>query len=251
MEYTINQLAQMAGISTRTLRWYDTCGLLKPNRIQANGYRVYGQAEVDRLQQILFYRESGVPLAEIGRILSAAGFAALEALEAHHAALCAKRSQLDTLITNAEKSMQAMKGESTMSDQEKFEGFQQKRIDDNEAQYGAEIRAQYGDDAIDRSNAKFQRMSEGRYAEVEALSQEVNDALKAAFEQGDPAGEPAQKACELHKRWLSAYWDSYSKEAHLGLGEMYAADPRFSGYYDKIAPGCAVFLRDALRVYCR
>lgn len=66
-----------------------------------------------------------------------------------------------------------------------------------------------------------------------------------------PAGETAQKACELHKKWISFYWDGYSKEAHAGLAEMYVADPRFKAYYDKIAPGCAEFLRDAIRIYCK
>ena len=250
MEYTINQLSKLAGVSARTLRWYETCGLLEPRRISSSGYRIYGQREIDRLQQILFYRELGMPLAEIGRILGAETFDALAALAEHHAALCAKRGQLDLLIANAEKSIQAMKGEISMSDKEKFEGFKEKHIADNEAQYGTEIRSKYGSEAIDRSSAKFKGMTEAEYAELEALSRELNDTLKLAFEGGNPASELAQKACELHKRWLCYYWDSYSKEAHLSVAQMYVDDPRFTEYYDKIAPGCAVFLRDALVVYC-
>lgn len=251
MEYTINKLAKMAGISTRTLRWYDECGLLKPRRISSNGYRVYGQAEIDRLQQILFYRELGVELTEIGRILSAKDFDGLAALQNHYAALRAKREQLNSLIANVEKSIKTMKGEITMSDSEKFEGFKQKLIDDNECQYGEEIREKYGSETIDRSNAKIKGMSKEQYTEVERLSQEVNETLKAAFEQGDASSELAQKACDLHKRWLSFFWDSYSKEAHLGVTQMYVDDPRFTEYYDKIAPGCAVFLRDAVLIYCK
>ena len=136
-----------------------------------------------------------------------------------------------------------------MSDHEKFEGFKQNLIDKNEKQYGDEIRTKYGDDAIDRSNVKMKGMTREQYAESERLSQELNEALKAAFEQGNPAGELAQKVCELHRQWLCCFWDSYSKEAHLGVTQLYVGDPRFAAYYDKIAPGCAVFLRDAVAVY--
>lgn len=138
-----------------------------------------------------------------------------------------------------------------MSDKEKFEGFMQKLVDDNEKQYGEEIRTKYGDDVVDRSNAKVSGMSKEQYDQVEKLSAEVNEALKAAFHQGDPASELAQKACELHKRWLCYYWDHYSKEAHIGLAQMYVEDPRFTAYYDKIAVGCAEFLRDAILIYCK
>lgn len=250
MEYAINKLAKLAGVSTRTLRFYDECGLLVPRRIGSNGYRIYGETEVDRLQQILFYRELGVELVEVGRILSAKNFDGQSALENHLTALRAKREQLNTLIANVEKSISAMKGEATMSDQEKFEGFKQKLIEDNEKQYGEEIRTKYGDDAINRSNARIKGMTKEQYAEVERLTQELGDTLKAAFEQGDPQSELAQKACALHKKWLCVYWDNYSKEAHLGVTQMYVDDPRFTAYYDKIVPGCALFLRDAVKIFC-
>jgi hypothetical protein len=137
-----------------------------------------------------------------------------------------------------------------MSDQEKFEGFLQKLVDDNEQQYGEEARARYGDERVDRSNAKVLNMSKEQYAKMEKLTTVLNETLKAAYEQGDPASELAQKACELHKEWLCFYWDNYSKEAHMGVTQMYVDDPRFTAYYDKIAPGCATFLRDAVGIFC-
>jgi N12 class adenine-specific DNA methylase len=132
-----------------------------------------------------------------------------------------------------------------------FETYKQKRIDKNERLYGAEIRTKYGENVIDRSNARFKGMSKERHAEMERLTQELNDTLKAAFEQGDPASALAQKACELHKQWLCFFWDEgvYSRETHMGIAQMYVDDARFTAFYDKIAPGCAVFLRDAVRVY--
>lgn len=104
---------------------------------------------------------------------------------------------------------------------------------------------------VERSNAKVKGMTKEQYAVVERLSQELNDTLKAAFALGDPQSELAGKVCELHKRWLCFYWDHYSKQAHIGVTQMYVDDPRFTAYYDKIAPGCTVFLRDAVKFYCK
>lgn len=251
MEYTINRLAKLAGVTTRTLRYYDTIGLLSPSRISSNGYRIYGQKEVDRLQQILFYRELGVALDEVRKILSSKEFDGQAALESHLLQLQTKREQLDLLIVNVEKTIKAAKGEIMLSDQEKFDGFTQKLVDDNEQRYGKEIRAKYSDDVVNLSNNKIKGLSKAQYAEVEKLSYDVNVTLKAAFEQGDPTSALAQKACALHKEWLCYFWENYSKKAHIGVAQMYVDDPRFTAYYDKISPGCAAFLRDAILIYCQ
>jgi DNA-binding transcriptional MerR regulator len=125
MEYSVNKLAVLAGVSTRTLRYYDQIGLLTPKRISSNGYRIYGREEVDKLQQILFFRELGIPLEEIKNILSDENFDSRRALEEHLKALELRREQLDKLIMNVSKTIKAMKGELAMSDKEKFEGFKQ------------------------------------------------------------------------------------------------------------------------------
>lgn len=249
MEYTVQKLGQMAGVSTRTLRYYDEVGLLKPARINSSGYRIYGQAEVDRLQQILFYRELGVGLESIKEIVTAPAFNGVKALQEHREKLLAKREQLDLLIANVDKTIAFTEGRITMSDKEKFEGFKQKLIDDNERKYGQEIRAKYGDDVVDKSNAKLKGMSQEQYEEVTRLSNEVLETLQAAFKTGDPAGELAQKAADLHRKWLSYYWPSYTKEAHAGVAQMYVDDARFTAYYDAQQPGTAVFLRDAVLIY--
>lgn len=251
MEYTVQKLGQLAGISTRTLRYYDEIGLLKPTRINSSGYRIYGSAEVDRLQQILFYRELGVNLASIKEIITSSTFDGATALKEHRNKLLEKREQLDMLITNVDKSIQLTERSITMADKEKFEGFKQKIVDNNEDKYGKEIRKKYGDNIVDKSNVKVKGMSQKQYDEVMNLEQQVLDNLKAAMETGDPAGELAQKTADLHRQWLSFYWDQYSKEAHAGLAEMYVADERFTAYYDKIQPGASVFLRDAILIYTK
>lgn len=249
MEYTVQKLGQLAGISTRTLRYYDEIDLLKPARVNSSGYRIYGQAEVDRLQQVLFYRELGVSLDRIKDILTAPSFDGAKALKEHREQLLDKRKQLDVLISNVEKTIALAEGRGTMTDKEKFEGFKQQMIDDNEQKYGKEIREKYGDDTVNKSNEKLKNMTQEEHEEVMRLANEVIATLAEAFKQGDPASDIAQKAADLHKRWLTYYWTEYSKEAHAGLAQMYVDDERFKAYYDAGQPGTAEFLRDAIHIY--
>lgn len=249
MEYTIQKLGRLAGISTRTLRYYDEIGILKPARINSSGYRIYGGDEVNRLQQILFYRELGFQLEDIKAIMDSPSFDRTRALREHHAKLLDRRRQLDLLITNVEKTIASAEGRITMSDQEKFEGFKQKCIEDNEKQYGKEAREKYGDEAVDKSNAKWMSMTKEQHEEVTRLADELYETLAEAFKQGDPAGELAQRAADLHKRWLTYFWNDYSKEAHAGLARMYVDDERFTAHYDAKQPGTAAFLRDAILIY--
>ncbi|HVJ47819.1 MerR family transcriptional regulator [Desulfitobacterium sp.] len=249
MEYTVQKLAQMAGVSARTLRYYDEIGILKPARINSSGYRIYGQAEIDRLQQILFYRELGVNLESIKDIVTAPSFDGAKALREHREKLLEKREQLDVLIFNVDKTIALNEGRIIMTNKEKFEGFKQKLVDDNEAKYGKEIREKYGDATIDKSNQKMKGMSQEQYDEVTKLATEVIETLHAAFKTGDPAGELAQKTADLHRQWLCYFWDNYSKKAHAGLAQMYVDDPRFTAYYDEKQPGSAEFLRDAVFIY--
>lgn len=249
MEYTIQKLGNLAGVSTRTLRYYDEIGLLKPARTSSSGYRIYGQREVDLLQQILFYRELGLSLEDIRSIVTDPGFDGARALREHRNQLLDKRKQLDALIANVEKTMASQEGRITMSDREKFEGFKRQMIEENEQKYGREIREKYGEDTVEKSNRKLMNMTEEEYEKVTQLANEVNATLAEAFKTGDPAGELAQKAADLHKQWLTFYWSEYSKEAHAGVAQMYVDDERFKAYYDKDQPGTAEFLRDAVHIY--
>lgn len=250
MEYTVNKLSKMSGVSTRTLRYYDEIGLLKPVRAASSGYRIYSQNEVDALQQILLYRELGFSLDDIGKMLTDSDFDREQAFADHLAALQNKRGRLDALIYNVTRSIAAMKGDVTMSDAEKFDGFKQTLIDENEQKYGAEVRAKYGDKAVNETNAKLMGLTKEQYDDGERLRLAFEEKLKAALETGDPAGEPAQNACDLHRQWLCVFYHKYSREYHKGLGEMYVADDRFRANYDKLAPGCTEFLRDAINIYC-
>jgi len=250
MEYSGNKLSKMSGVSPRTLRYYDEIDLLKPARVASSGYRIYSQAEVDRLQQILFFRELDFSLDEIKKLLSAHDFDRQQAFSNHLAELHIKKQRLDALIHNVTKSITAMKGDTTMSDQEKFEGFKRDLIEKNEQTYGAEIRKKYGKKAVEDSNANLMGLTQAQYEEGERLQLAVEETLKTAFETGDPASEAAQTVCDLHRQWLCIFYPNYSKEYHRGLAEMYVADERFKAHYEKIAAGCTEFLRDAINIYC-
>lgn len=189
----MQKLAELAGISTRTLRYYDEFGILKPARINSSGYRIYGRTEVDLLQQILFYRELGLSLERIKAIMTEPSFDGAKAPREHHDKLLEKRQQLDLLIANVEKTLAQKEGRISMSDTEKFEGFKQKLVDDNEKKYGQEIREKYGDDTINQSNQKLKGMTEEQYAAIQQLEEEMFETLLQAMEHGDPASVLAQK----------------------------------------------------------
>ncbi|WP_128894985.1 MerR family transcriptional regulator [Longirhabdus pacifica] len=247
MEYTVQKLANIAGISARTLRYYDEINILKPANINESGYRIYGEAEVDCLQQILFYKALGVPLDEIKIIITSPDFNVTAALEKHLEQLLQQQEQLDTLIANVEKTILVKKGETTMTDQEKFEGLKQKMLAENEQQYGKELRQKYGDKQINQTNEKLKKMTSAQHDELNQVESALFEILhKAVVDGEDPAGEMGQRAATYHKKWLSFYWEAYSKEAHAGVAQMYVEDERFTAYYDKDVAGTAVFLRDAI-----
>lgn len=249
MEYTIKKLSSLAGVSNRTLRYYDEIGILKPARINSSGYRIYGQEEVDKLQQILFYRELDISLDIIKNILSSPDYDETVALREHQRNLLAKREQLNILIDNLEKTIKYKEGRIVMSDKEKFEGFKKQLVEDNEKKFGKEIREKYGEETVKKSNKQFKNMTEEQYRQLEELGNSVIENLRKAMETNDPAGEAAQKTAELHKLWITFCWGSYDKEAHANLAQMYVDDERFTAYYDKVQKGATEFLRDAIWIY--
>lgn len=246
--YTVQKLATLAGVSARALRYYDSIGLLTPQKNES-GYRVYGSAEIDRLQLILFYRELGFGLHDIAKLLDEPGFDEIEALIGQREQLLRERSRLDLLISNVEKTISTKQGESRMADHEKFEGFKKQLVDDNEAAYGKEIRDKYGDAEVDRSNAKMLGMGQERYEAFKRLEQEILDKLKHALQESEPESLLGQEIADLHRQWIGFTWGSYEPKAHAGLAEMYVADDRFAAYYEKAGEGAAQYLRDAIIAY--
>lgn len=249
MNYTTSELAKLSGLTPRTLRYYDKIGLLSPKRNEENDYRMYSGEDVDLLQQILFYRELGVELSEIKKILYAKDFDPLVALDEHLALLSERKRKIDALITTVKKTISEKKGELKMKNEEKFEAFKEKLIQDNEQKYGKEIREKYGDETVDKSHQSISSMTKEEYEHWKTLEEKIKHTLKKAVEDGDHTGPLAKELCKLHEEWITLSWGTYSKVAHLGLAKLYVEDPRFSAYYDDVVKEGAEFLLKALEFY--
>ena len=309
MEYSIQALSRLSGVTTRTLRWYDEIGLLKPSRVAESGYRYYGPAEVDRLQDILYYRALGVELARIKRCLDDPSFDRLAALRSHLTALeaerarlegliryryygpaevdrlqdilyyralgvelarikrClddpsfdrlaalrshltaleAERARLEGLIRSVRQTIGAEERKEIMDDKQKFEAFKQRVVDWHQETYGAEARGRYGDAEVDEAQTAVLNLTPEQYQEWTRLGGELQTALERAVASGaSPEGEDGRAAAALHRRWLTLTGNQYDPAKHRGLAELYVSDPRFTAYYDRAVPGCARFLRDAV-----
>lgn len=252
MGYRVNELAVLANISTRTLRYYDQIGLLTPERADSNGYRIYGQVQIDRLQEILFYRELGFPLEEIKQFLECPDFDKEKSLESHLSALLNKKERIEALINNVTKTIRSMKEGLIMSDKEKFEGFKKDLINENTTKYGDEVIKKYGKEVFDASNERLSGMTKEQWDEQELLSEKIFEYLETAIKNGDPACEAAQTAADLHRRWICMFWKegTYSKQAHSCLADGYVSDERFTSFYDKrLGQGATKFLRDSIVIY--
>lgn len=250
MEYSIRELSELAGVSARTLRYYDSIGILKPLYTNDAGYRYYGENEVALLQQILFYRERGFDLKRIRDILYQRDFDILHALEEHLLELEKQKEHMDSLIRTVKQTILQRKGECNMSDAEKFEVFKERIVKENEERYGAEVREKYGDEEMDASNRKLRGMTEADWERFQNLGEEIRERLKEAVLKGvTPESEEAKRIVILHKEWLGKTWKEYSQEAHKAIANMYICDERFRLYYDKEVEGCAVLLEQAVRYW--
>ncbi len=247
MEYSIQALARLSGVTTRTLRWYDEIGLLKPSRVAESGYRYYGPREVDRLQHILFFRELGVELSQVKNYLEDPSLDRLALLQKHLSALEGERDRLETLIRSVRTNIQAEERKERMSDEKKFEAFKAQMVEENEKKYGKESREKYGDQAVDRTQMTMKNMSQAEYQRWTDLDQAILSSLEAAVQRGiSPEGPEGEEIVTNHKEWLVLSGLKYKPQIHRGLGEMYIMDERFTAYYDRKVPGCAQFLRDAI-----
>lgn len=192
--YSIGELAELAGVSARTLRYYDREGLLKPSCVNEAGYRFYGEREVNLLQQILFYRERGLDLSRIRQIIYEEDLDILGALEAHLRVLEEQKEHTEALICMVRRSIMSMKGECRMSDQEKFEAFKQRTVKEQEELYGGEARNKYGDEEVDAAQKKILNMSEEDWERFQSLGNEIRTRLEEAVSAGSsPDSGEAQR----------------------------------------------------------
>lgn len=250
MEYSIKKLADMAGITTRTLRYYDEIGLLSPSRINSSGYRIYGKKEIDLLQQILFYRSMDMKLEDVQKIISQPNFDIPNALIDHLQQLVSRKNQLDQLILTVEKTIAYNKGDEEMSNEEKFHGFKKEKLTENERKYGEEIRAKYGQETVEASNKRFMNISEDDFKKMQETENEMFQFLIEVAKTKDLESEASKSVYEKHKYWLTFTWGTYSPEAHIGLANMYVENEEFANYYnDRAGAEVVTTLRDIIIKY--
>ena len=246
--YTVGQMADMSGTSVRALRHYEEIGLLSPART-ASGYRLYTPADVERLQQILLFRACGLELARIRELLESPSYNPKSALLAHLETLQERKEELEILICTVQKTIDALEGNATMKDNERFEGLKRAAVERNEQTYGKEARERYGDAAIDAANEKLLAMDQKEWDTMNELEEAIIEQLATARDTQNPAGPEAAHLAAMHAQWIRAHWGggAYNREAHRALAQGYLADERFREYYDSRAgAGATEFLVAAL-----
>ena len=240
----VKEVANLVGISVRTLHHYDEIGLLVPDHVTEAGYRLYSNENLQTLQQILFFRELGFPLAKIKEIIESPSFNQLEALEFQREMLLDKQQKLKKMLQMVEQTMKHLKGEIEMTNEEKFAGF-----DFSHNPYEQEARERWGDEAVERSSAKIAKMTKGEQQAMTKQFEEIYQRI-AAIRHLSPASEEAQLAIKEWYYFLNNnFGHHYSLEAFKSLGQMYVDDERFTKNIDKYGEGLAMFMRDAMAVF--
>ncbi|MER5574061.1 MerR family transcriptional regulator [Streptomyces massasporeus] len=244
MNYSVGQVAGFAGVTVRTLHHYDDIGLLVPSERSHAGHRRYSDADLDRLQQILFYRELGFPLEEVAALLDDPDADPRAHLRRQHELLTARIEKLRKMAAAVEHAMEARTMGLNLTPEERFEVFG----DNDPEQYAEEVEERWGgtDEYADsqRRTASYTKEDWKRIQAEAADWGERYGALMSADE--PPTGEAAMTLAEEHRQHICTWFYECSYEIHRCLGDMYVSDERFKAFYDALRPGLAEHLRDAI-----
>jgi DNA-binding transcriptional MerR regulator len=241
---TVKAVADLAGVSTRTLRYYDQIDLLKPAQIGANSYRYYDTAAILRLQQILFFRELGFELKTIKALLDRPDFDYLRALEQHRSELTQRARRLERLLQTLDKTIQHLKGERTMSNDELFEAFS----DEQRAEYEQEAREMFGDARVEATNQRWNSYSQQQQDAIKAQGDAIFRAIRDHMDEGHSSPAVQEQIAALQQHIGNFY--ECPLECLRGLGQMYVDHPDFNATFERIRPGLAEFIRQAIDHYC-
>ncbi len=242
---TVKQLSKIAGITPRTLHYYDEIGLLKPARVGDNGYRYYGDESVLRLQQIMLYRELDMSLENIQKIIDSHDFDVLRALESHKEELRKRIARMERLISTVDRTILHLKGINKMSHKQLFEPFS----DEQQAEYEEEAMQMYDPETVKASNKKWKSYTAAQKQRIADEGNAVYEDMLLAMPKG--AASPEAQACvERWRRHLEYFWKP-NNEQLLGLADLYNDDPRFKANFDKVHPQLAAFMREAVKIYVK
>lgn len=241
--YTVKQFSQLAGVSSRTLRFYDQVGLLKPSSVGGNGYRYYKEDALVMMQQILFYREMGLGLENIKAILTDPAFDVSAALRSHREALQGQVRRLNRLLDTVDHTINHLKGSETMTPKGFFEGFS----DEEQEKYALEAEQMYDPETVRASNRRWKAYPPAEKERILAEGHAIYTGLVEAM----PSGTADPKVQDLIARWhrnLQYFWNP-NDEQLLNLANVYNEDARFRENFARMHPKLAEFMRAAVGVY--
>lgn len=242
--YSVKQLSDLAGVSRRTLHYYDQIGLLKPQAVAPNGYRHYGHQDLLRLQHILFYRELDLSLEQIGRILDDPGFDARIALQEHRHALHDRVQRLQRLVETIDYTILMLKGELPMDESRLFDVFNEEQ----QKEYEEEAYQRWGEQ-VRISNQKWNSYSDEQKAAI-GLEGEANYREMLAHMADGPQNPAVQAAVAKWHQHMRYFYEP-TVDILEGLGHMYNQDPRFQETFRKLHPDFPAFLEQAITYYCK
>ncbi|MEU0946497.1 MerR family transcriptional regulator [Streptomyces canus] len=244
MSYSVGQVAGFAGVTVRTLHHYDDIGLLVPSERSHAGHRRYSDADLDRLQQILFYRELGFPLDEVAALLDDPAADPRAHLRRRHELLTARIEKLQKMAAAVEHAMEARTMGIDLTPEEKFEVFGDK----DPEQYAEEAEQRWGGtDVYAESQRRAARYTKDDWKRITAAVKDWEERYTALMAAGEPpAGERAMDLAEEHRRHIGTWYFECPYEMHTCLAEMYVSDERFKAYYDSMHEGLAAHLKDAI-----
>ncbi|GAA1920681.1 MerR family transcriptional regulator [Streptantibioticus ferralitis] len=245
MSYSVGQVATLAGVTVRTLHHYDEIGLLTASGRSHAGHRRYEDVDLDRLQQILFYRELGFPLEEIAVLVSDPEADPAEHLRRQYSVLTDRIARLRQMAAAVERAMEARKLGINLTPEEKFEVFGPDYDPDD---YAEEVEQRWGHtEAYRQSQRRAATYTKEDWLRINADAADINAKIAALMETGAaPQSEEAMDLAEEHRQHICRFFYDCPYQIHTGLGGMYVADERFKGNYEAIKPGMAAFLRDAI-----
>ncbi len=245
MAYTIHKLATLAHVSVRTLHYYDEIGLLKPSRVLTNGYREYGETELLKLQQIMFFRELDFSLADIKQIMLSQHFSMRAALIEQRTLLDLKQKRLHNLIATIDKTLKKINNAESMNDEELYNAFD----DEEQKHYIAEAKARWGHtDTYRQSQERLKKMTKADLEKIKLDTEFFMKKVVATMNKGATSPE-FQHLIDQHYNRLRIWYEP-NLELYRNLANMYVDDPRFKAYYEKFAPGLAEVMREAMIFYC-
>ncbi|UFU01308.1 MerR family transcriptional regulator [Radiobacillus kanasensis] len=248
--YQIKEVAELAGVSVRTLHYYDRIGLLKPDVVKDNGYRSYTEEDCARLQQILFFKELGFSLKDIQATIDRPDFDRRKALINHQKLLEEKKHRLDLLLQSVQKTIESLDGGMKMSVEEMFEPFDMKKIEEHQKKYAEETKQKYGEtDAYKESARRAKQYTEDDWRQIKEQNDEIYRALILRIDR-EPGDSEVQDLIGRYRQSITDNFYECTPEIFRGLGELYVSDERFTKNIDQYKEGLAAFMSKAIRIYC-